>query len=119
MRDLCLKAPSVAEYLAQEISEELELSTIIEQKRKRKKLLDYSYWPKPSRMRLRTPEDEVFPDRNLGTSQPSVLRDPAPPLLRAAQAWLSFGARSGHPSHQKSSTLNEKSEKAPFHSQGS
>jgi len=36
--------------------------------------------------------DILFPDWNLGTSQPSVLRDPAPPLLRAAQAWLSFGA---------------------------
>jgi hypothetical protein len=34
----------------------------------------------------------LFPDRNLDTSQPSGTRDPAPPLLRLAQARLSFGS---------------------------
>jgi hypothetical protein len=64
----------------------------------------------------------LFLGRNLDTSQPSGPHDPAPPLLRAAQAWLSFGSsllRSAHPSHQKSSTFNEEPEKAPFPSQGS
>ena len=64
----------------------------------------------------------MFPDRNLDTSQPSSSRDLAPPLLRLAQARLSFGScllRSAHSSHQTSSTFNEGPEKAPYPSQGS
>jgi hypothetical protein len=34
----------------------------------------------------------MFHRRNLDTSQPSCSRDPAPPLLRPAQARLSFGS---------------------------
>jgi hypothetical protein len=67
-------------------------------------------------------EDSLFLDRNLDTSQPSSSRDLAPPLLRLAQARLSFGScllRSAHPSRQTSSTFNEGPEKAPFPSQGS
>jgi hypothetical protein len=36
--------------------------------------------------------DKVLHDRNLDASQPSGLRDLAPPLLSPAQAWLSFGS---------------------------
>ena len=34
----------------------------------------------------------MFPDRNLDTTQPLSPRDLAPPLLRLAQARLSFGS---------------------------
>lgn len=64
----------------------------------------------------------LFPDRNLDTSQHSGQRDPAPPLLSAAQARLSFGSgllRSTHASHQNWSTFNEETEKAPFPKLGS
>jgi hypothetical protein len=66
--------------------------------------------------------EELLHDRNLDTSHPSCSRDLAPPLLRLAQARLSFGScllRSAHPSHQTSSTFNEGPEMAPFPSQGS
>ncbi|KAG4411038.1 hypothetical protein IFR04_015829 [Cadophora malorum] len=44
---------------------------------------------------------DLFHDRSLDTSHLSSLRDLAPPLLRLAQAWLSFGScllKSAYPS---------------------
>jgi hypothetical protein len=56
--------------------------------------------------KLQSPDDFIlkgkytlFLDRNLDTSKPSGSRDLAPPLLRPAQAWFSFGSgllRSAH-----------------------
>jgi hypothetical protein len=44
----------------------------------------------------------LFLDRNLDTSQSSASREPAPPLPRTTEVWLSFGSsllRPTHPSH--------------------
>jgi hypothetical protein len=85
-------------------------------------LLDLDNCPKVINDSIDVTLKLMFLDRNLDTSQPSGTRDPAPPLLRAAQARLNFGSgllRSAYPSHQKSSTFNEEPEKAPCSSQGS
>ena len=42
--------------------------------------------------RIQELENQLFLNRNLGTSQPSSSHDLAPPLLRLAQARLSFGS---------------------------
>ena len=70
----------------------------------------------PSRLDMQLKVVRVFPDRNLDTSKLTVSCDPAPPLLRLAQAGSGLAQlrlRSAHPPHQKLSTFKEGSEGGP------